>query len=108
MEASNLNQGGLYLLHFSEKVSHARHYLGFAESDIGARVAKHRKGQGARLTQVAAERGIGMEVVRIWPGADRNFERKLKNGKKGPKYCPICYPGKNFGREVQESEPIGN
>jgi hypothetical protein len=44
------------------------------------------------LFQVAKERGIGFDVVRIWEDGDKNFERKLKNRKNSPKLCPICNP----------------
>jgi hypothetical protein len=85
--------GQIYLLHFDKPLKHARHYLGFAEESVAQRVSKHRKGQGARLTQVVAEAGIDMQLSRIWPDADRNFERRLKNGKNVPKLCPICVVG---------------
>lgn len=91
-QSEDMEYGGIYLLHLNEKMSHSQHYLGFAESSIGNRVTKHLKGQGARMTQVAAERGIGMTVTRTWPDADRNAERKLKNRKDTPKLCPICNP----------------
>jgi hypothetical protein len=46
-------------------------------------------GNGARLTQVAKERGLSFVVVRIWEG-DRKLERKLKNRHDAPRLCPIC------------------
>lgn len=108
--AVNLDAGGLYSIHFSDKISHSQHYLGFAESNIGQRIERHKRGQGARLTRVAAEMGIEMTVARTWEGADRNFERHLKRRKYGPKLCPICnperarqfgkMPDKNFGVQV--------
>lgn len=82
-----------YLLHFSEPISPnhtTQHYIGSA-ADLDARIEEHRKGQGARLTEVAKERGISFEVVRTWEGG-RDFERKLKNRKNAPKLCPICHP----------------
>jgi hypothetical protein len=33
--------------------------------------------------------GIKWEVARTWTG-DRKFERRLKNGKRAPKLCPVC------------------
>jgi hypothetical protein len=83
----------LYLLHFERPISAAhttQHYIGFA-LDLAARLAEHRAGRGARLTQVAIERGISFEVVRVWPG-DRNAERALKNRKAAPRLCPCCNP----------------
>jgi predicted GIY-YIG superfamily endonuclease len=83
---------GCYLLHFAAPIcpSHpCRHYLGWSD-DLERRIAEHRAGQGARLTAVAKERGITFTVVRIWTGATRSDERRLKNRKSGPKLCPIC------------------
>ena len=80
---------GVYLLHFDPPYKHARHYLGWARN-IDLRVEHHRAGRGARLTQVAVENGIQMDLVRVWDGADRTFERKLKNGKNTPHLCPRC------------------
>lgn len=82
---------GCYLLHFRQPISPAhtaQHYLGWAE-DIERRIAEHRAGRGARLTQVAKERGIDFVVVRTWEG-DRSLERKLKSRKEAPRLCPIC------------------
>ncbi len=79
-------------LHFHEPISPnhtAQHYLGYAD-DIARRIETHRKGHGARLTQVAKERRIGFTVVRVWEGKGRDFERQLKNRKNTPKLCPIC------------------
>ena len=78
----------VYLIHFSKAYKHARHYLGTAE-DVQARLHEHQTGQGARLTQVAADAGITFEIVRMWNGS-RKEERKLKNRHNGPKLCPVC------------------
>jgi hypothetical protein len=43
----------------------------------GARLDQHRKGTGARLTQVVREAGISWVVARTWRGGKR-LERKLK------------------------------
>jgi predicted GIY-YIG superfamily endonuclease len=81
-------QGTIYLLHFDAPLAHAQHYLGFAE-DLAARIERHRKGNGARLVAVFAEKGIGFTVARTWPG-DRTEERRIKNLKMAPRLCPIC------------------
>lgn len=89
--------GIVYLLHFERPISPAhtcQHYIGWA-LDLNARLTMHRGGQGARLTQIAVERGIGFEVVRTWPGS-REFERYLKNRKEAPRLCPMCC--ENHGR----------
>ena len=44
----------------------------------------------AKLLAAVNEVGIEWHVVRIWRGADRCFERKLKNYKKARFFCPLC------------------
>jgi len=89
----------VYLLHFDSKIAnHAQHYIGYAE-DVDTRVAEHRSNPGARLMQVAKERGIGFEVVRVWPDGDRNFERRLKNQKHAWRHCPICRATRMTGKQ---------
>jgi predicted GIY-YIG superfamily endonuclease len=85
----------VYLLHFDAPLGNldnprgqAQHYLGWTPY-LPARITAHLAGRGARLTQVARERGIGFVIARVWPG-DRTFERRLKRRKEGPKLCPIC------------------
>ena len=83
----------VYLLHFSGPIAPgrhtARHYLGFAD-DLGPRVNAHAHGQGARLTQVAKERGLTFTVARVWEDGDRALERRLKRRHEAPRLCPIC------------------
>jgi predicted GIY-YIG superfamily endonuclease len=87
----------VYILHFSEPIHHARHYTGYCRK-IGPRLAAHRMGQGARLTQVAVERGISLVLVYLEPGS-RIEERRLKRSHNIPRICPICngqgWPGYN-------------
>lgn len=80
---------GCYLLHFSTPYKHAAHYLGWAQ-DIPDRVNQHRNGSGARLPQVVVESGRELIVSRIWLGANKTTERRLKNQKNAPLLCPIC------------------
>ena len=80
----------VYLIHFSEKLHHAQHYIGYVEYDLLQRIALHRASRGARLLAALNERGIDWKVVRVWRGADRHFERKLKNYKKARCFCPVC------------------
>jgi predicted GIY-YIG superfamily endonuclease len=82
-------KGTVYLLHFSQKYHHAGHYLGFAEKSVEARIEEHRRGAGARLTQVIKEAGVGFECVRTWEGT-RRFERQLKNRHDARALCPTC------------------
>jgi hypothetical protein len=82
----------VYLLCFHQKFKHAKHYIGFAESQesFAKRLACHKSGRGARLMKAITKAGIGFEVARTWNDGDRTFERKLKKRKNGPKLCPIC------------------
>jgi predicted GIY-YIG superfamily endonuclease len=81
---------GVYLLHFDTPFGHARHYTGYAK-DIERRIAMHRRGTSkARLMEVVHAAGIGFTVARIWEGADRTFERKLKDRHGASRYCPVC------------------
>lgn len=90
----------VYILHFSDAVSgRARHYVGFA-NNVNGRLWHHQNGSGARLTQVAAERGIEMSLARTFDGADRSFERRLKNTKNTARYCPMCY-----GKRARDYHP---
>lgn len=85
--------GTIYLLHFDAPISSGhttQHYIGWAE-DLAPRINAHRSGAGARLTEIAKERGIGFTVVRTWHGT-RNDERKLKNRHEAPRMCPCCNP----------------
>lgn len=84
----------VYLIHFSQPISErhtCQHYLGAAVNPY-TRLTQHQEGTGARLTQVANERGIAYRIVRVWhvPGQARELERKLKNRKNAPGLCPVC------------------
>jgi predicted GIY-YIG superfamily endonuclease len=85
--------GVLYLLHFHDRLGTerhpAQHYLGFTP-DLESRIEKHRAGQGARITQVLRERGIGFDVVAVWPG-NRQIENALKLHS-ATRICPRCTP----------------
>jgi len=104
------NDGQVYLLHFDSPISPnhtTQHYVGWAK-ELGSRIQAHRCGRGARLTEVALERGIGFTVVRVWRG-DRHLERRIKNRKDAPTLCPACNPGNGRGRYGDElgSDEIG-
>jgi predicted GIY-YIG superfamily endonuclease len=80
--------GTVYLLHFDRPYKHARHYLGWAD-DLAARLARHARGQGARLLQVLREQGIGWQLTRTWPGT-RDRERQIKRQGGLARCCPLC------------------
>lgn len=81
----------LYLLHFDKPYKHARHYLGFTESEetLQARLDAHLEGRGARLLEVITEHGIGFSLAVILDG-DRTEERRLKNTAHPERICPLC------------------
>ncbi len=81
----------VYLLHFNKPINPNRptqHYLGFTK-DLDERIREHRKGKGARLTQVALEQEISFKVAEVWRG-DRSLEKQLKRQKNHRRFCPIC------------------
>jgi predicted GIY-YIG superfamily endonuclease len=94
--APGKRQPGVYLIHFNEPLSHARHYLGHA-ADIPARISAHRAGNGAKIMQAVTARGIDWQLARTWPtdtiSAAWGIETALKNWRNGPRICPICTPG---------------
>lgn len=77
----------IYLLHFDTPYRHAKHYLGIARN-LDKRLAQHAAGQGARLTQVVKDAGIGWTLARTWKG-DRTDERRMKQNGKSWR-CPLC------------------
>lgn len=84
-------EGTIYILHFDAPISDGhttQHYVGWA-ADLDARISAHAAGRGARLTQVAKERGIGFEVVASFPGT-RADERRIKQQKHTKRLCPFC------------------
>lgn len=81
--------GTVYLIHFDEPIAHAQHYMGWT-SDLEQRLDAHSNGTGSKLMAEVRRRGIPWSVTRTWEGVDRHFERKLKNHKSGPRFCPRC------------------
>lgn len=88
---------GVYLLHFSQPFSHARHYIGYAKQK-DKRIEHHRHGTGAKLTQAVVAKGIELIEARFWEGKDKTFERRLKKYKKASLLCPICSGAKAESR----------
>lgn len=91
LELRYVAESVVYLLHFDQPISPdhtCQHYLGWT-NDLDQRLRDHAAGRGARLTQVALERGITWKVAHVWRG-DREWERTLKARKNSPRYCPIC------------------
>jgi hypothetical protein len=92
--------GNVYLIHLERGLVPAHgstHYIGWASEDgLWERIETHAAAlpgtphRGSPMLAAANERGIRWSVVRIWRGADRHFERKLKRRKKAKHLCPVC------------------
>jgi hypothetical protein len=90
---------GVYLFHADEPIGNlsnpramARHYIGYADK-LTERIAIQLAGnaQAAALMRAFIAAGVGVELARIWPGATKRFERRLKRQKNAPRrLCPIC------------------
>lgn len=86
----------VYLIHFDRPYHHARHYIGYSGSGptgrelIKQRLTHHATGRGNPLMYAVTQAGIGWQVVRVWWGMGRPFERLLKNRKYAPRLCPVC------------------
>jgi hypothetical protein len=88
-------QGTVYLLHFLEPIGNpanrramAQHYIGWAQ-DPANRISVQTAGNGAAIVRAVQAKGVGFLVAATWPGT-RSLERRLKNRKCAPRYCPIC------------------
>lgn len=78
-----------YLLHFSEKIGRAGHYLGTSKQ-LEKSLQLHKSGQSkARLIEAAIDQGITFQLVRVWEGGHET-ERRLKARKNAPTLCPVC------------------
>lgn len=84
--------GTCYLIHIEPSYKHARHYLGYTDADDSGkrRFDRHKAGRGSPLIKAALAAGSSCEIVRLWHQVDRHFERKLKNRKSAPRFCPVC------------------
>src|SRR5258708_27769365 len=82
----------VYEVHIEPPVEHAAHYIGRSPdggtAGLERRLARHGGSEGARLPQIAKERGSTWRLVRTWAG-DGRTERQLKT-RYGALYCPIA------------------
>lgn len=85
-------QGFVYLLHFNDPISHAKHYMG-CTSQPAIRFGQHAAGHGSRLTRELHSRGIGFTVGMMAVctlGEMRRIERSIKNQRNAARYCKCC------------------
>jgi predicted GIY-YIG superfamily endonuclease len=87
----------VYLLRFHQPVGSGRkfvkYYLGYcADQRLDQRLAEHRAGQGARLVAAAIQLSIDFELVRLWPNATRQDERRLKRQHNHRRFDPTVNP----------------
>ena len=90
---SDSNTHKVYLVHFSRKLHHAGHYVGYTDNLI-RRIAEHRTGKGARLLAACNDKNIDWRIARTWtfPNAisARTWERHIKRQHNTPRWCPVC------------------
>ena len=82
----------VYMLHFTTPLSHAKHYVGFTDN-VPQRLNRHRSGHGSPLVKAVQENGSSFVLARLWDG-DRKLERRIKDQKNSPRFCPICNAAK--------------
>jgi predicted GIY-YIG superfamily endonuclease len=81
----------VYVLHFDPPFKHAHHYVGFTtHADVATRLDEHMKGAGSRLVRAVARAGHAVHIAHVFIGADRRFERQIKNRKDVSRWCRIC------------------
>lgn len=104
----------VYLLHAIDpqtgahyrQAGHAGHYLGHTRDErvdptINRRIQLHYAGQGAALVRTWVKGWTDAEgvfhandksfvVARWWKGGTRALERRLKNRRCSPRFCPVC------------------
>jgi hypothetical protein len=91
MSSTSTAPHGLYLFHFEPRYRHAGHYLGYADN-IARRVIEHRDvpSKASPLVRAAIDAGCALTVTRVWIGAGRDDERRLKRGGGLKRHCPTC------------------
>jgi len=92
--------GYVYVLHFTDKLSHAQHYIGFSQAPL-TRIARHKAGYTTtRIIQACHDNGIGLVKANIIPVPHRIFERRLKAYRKASTFCKYCSP-KTYKKSTQ-------
>lgn len=100
--------GRIYLVHLDQGMLvregpngpiYARHYIGWAQSDhtLQLRLERHTNGTGSSFMAEVERRAISWRLVRMWRG-DRFDERRIKNRREAPRFCPVCVEERRDGR----------
>lgn len=81
----------VYLLRFSTPLGNDRHeaqyYMGYCEDGrLDERLQEHRCMRGAKITAAAVAKGAELTVVRTWPNATREDERRMKRWKRHSRF----------------------
>ena len=87
--------GTVYVLHFEPGLPVtgkriARHYIGWTDGPVDARVEQHLQGRGSPLVAAVVAAGGAVTLERTWTGVDRHFERRLKRRHEASRLCPRC------------------
>ncbi|MBV9170088.1 MAG: endonuclease [Chloroflexi bacterium] len=81
--------GTVYVLHFSQPLAHARHYVGWTAGDAADRLQEHLHGRGSPLVRAAVAAGITVAIALSKHGT-RIDERRWHNRHGAARICPIC------------------
>ena len=81
----------VYLLHFSDKYHHCRHYIGACKKgNLDKRIHLHNTCSQVALLKACRAVGITFALGNVWNDQDFAFEKKLKSRKNSKKLCNIC------------------
>jgi predicted GIY-YIG superfamily endonuclease len=81
----------VYLLHFSDKYHHAKHYIGACHNgNLKKRIHAHNTNSNVALLKAARQVGITFALGNVWHSESWEFEKKLKARKNSKQLCKIC------------------
>lgn len=82
----------VYLIHLERSLNQrqAQHYCGYTSLTIEARMSRHLSNKGAAFLKEANRQHIPWYIVRVWPDAGLDVEKRIKRGRHLERYCPVC------------------
>ena len=80
----------VYLLHYSGKYYHCRHYIGGTTKTVEERLKEHVSGHGNGLVYASIKAGLEVIIARVWNNVGWEKEKELKRQKNASRFCPIC------------------